>query len=85
VNVAGYRIQYDPGISAKVSGMTDGMGGFFIGPKGFSSPEELKKTLLQELYRLRTSKKADGVGSDIAKSETKDSSSFAEKFHELLK
>ena len=78
MQVDGVTIQYEPGLPA--SGMTMfGEEGFLLGPDAFSDPDELAKTVLHELHRLRTSASAGGVSADLASQETKAAFDFAEK------
>ena len=76
VNVGGRLIQYEPSLPA--SGMTMfGENGFLIGREAFTSPAELQKTVLHELYRLNTSTSATGVSAALAAQETKAAFDFA--------
>jgi hypothetical protein len=53
--------------------------GFLIGPEAFTSLSELSKTVLHELYRLRTTASANGLSADLAAKETKAAFDFAER------
>ena len=78
VEINGVTIQYEPGLPA--SGMTMfGANGFVIGPEAFARPTELTKTVLHELYRLRTTASAAGVSAKLAAEETKAAFDFAER------
>ncbi|CCV09517.1 hypothetical protein MESS2_p40001 [Mesorhizobium metallidurans STM 2683] len=78
VTIGGRLVQYEPGLPA--SGMTMfGENGFLIGREAFTSKEELNKTVLHELFRLETSKAKKGVSAELAKKETQDASSFADR------
>lgn len=83
VEINGVTIQYEPGLPA--SGMTMfGEKGFLVGPDAFSSPLELKKTILHELHRLRTSGSAAGVSAEMASEETKAAFDFAERASKVI-
>src|SRR5690348_16552624 len=60
VQIGNYYIQYEPGIPAGYcSAMTDFQGnGFTMARDAFKTDDEFKKTLLHEVYRLRTSAQA---------------------------
>ncbi|MGN7758086.1 DUF6443 domain-containing protein [Chryseobacterium sp. 22532] len=59
---------------------------FVIGKEAFSSPLELRKTLLQELYRLNSSAlKGKNVTQEVVTSETKAAFDFADKNAQKLK
>ena len=59
---------------------------FVIGKEAFSSPVELRKTLLQELYRLNSSAlKGKNVTQEAVSRETKAAFEFAEKNAQNLK
>jgi hypothetical protein len=78
LEINGVTIQYEPGLPA--SGMTMfGEEGFLIGPEAFASPSELVKTVLHELYRLRTTASANGVSAGLAAEETEAAFNFAER------
>ena len=78
VKIGSVTVQYEPGLPA--SGMTMfGEEGFLLGPEAFASRTELTKTVLHELYRLRTSASSGGVSADLAAQETKAAFGFAEK------
>ncbi|MDR0742448.1 MAG: hypothetical protein LBE98_03220 [Puniceicoccales bacterium] len=53
--------------------------------KAFSSASELKKTLLHELHRLRTSKSSAGVSAHLVLTETNSAFNFAEKYFKDVK
>lgn len=78
VKIGGRVIQYEPGMPA--SGLTNfAEKGFVIGREAFTSEAELTKTILHELYRLRTSVlrgSADTAGVTV---ETKAAFEFAER------
>jgi RHS repeat-associated protein len=83
VNIGGRLIQYEPELQA--SGMTMfGENGFLIGREAFSSSSELYKTVLHELYRLKTSASSSGVSSVLATSETNAAFDFAERAIKVL-
>ncbi len=83
VNIGGRLIQYEPNLP--YSGMTMfGENGFILGRYAFSSPTELAKTLLHELYRLSTSASANGVTTSLAAQETRAAWEFAEKAIKVL-
>ncbi len=78
VEIDGRIIQYEPGLPA--SGMTlFGENGFLMGREAFRNEEEPKKTVLHELYRLKTSEAASGVGGELAQQETQATFDFAER------
>lgn len=66
VRINGREIQYEPGLSS--SGFTNHeAGGFLIGPEAFTiSRDEMKKTVLQELFRLHLGMPSEGVSGDFA-------------------
>lgn len=81
-HVDGRVIAYEPDAPDWMSGMTDhARQGFTLGPKAYSSEEELKKTLLQELYRLEFSESQTGTTQVMAQSETHDAFTFAEQHY----
>ena len=83
VSVNGRLIQYEPDLPA--SGMTMfGENGFLIGREAFSSPAELQKTILHELYRLNMSESASGVSSALATQETQAAADFAARAHRVI-
>jgi len=78
VRIGGRVIQYEPGLPA--SGMTMfGDEGFLIGREAFSTAGELERTVLHELYRLRTSASSSGVSAALAAEETRAAAAFAER------
>jgi len=78
VSVGGRKILIEP--TAPFSGFTNFEGKTFaIGKDAFSSPEELRKTVLHELYRLKTSNVASGLSGAMSTSETNAAFNFAEK------
>lgn len=80
IAIAGRTIVVEP--AAPLSGMTlFGEGGFVLGREAFTSEAELTKTVLHEVFRLRTSEVgATGVASQAAASaETEAAFSFAER------
>ena len=75
-NIGGRTITYDP---APFSGMTNFADKtFHLGKEAFASKKELTKTVLQELFRLKT-----GVGNEAnratAVAETRAAANFAER------
>jgi len=78
-------VQYEPRLAA--SGMTAfGENGFVIGREAFANVDELGKTVLHELHRLRTTASASGFSGKLAKEETQATFNFAERaFEELFK
>jgi hypothetical protein len=85
VRVGGRLIQYEPGLQA--SGMTMfGENGFLIGREAFASEAELAKTLLHELYRLKTSVIGpSGVfAGEVVAVETKAAFDFAERAYDAV-
>ncbi|WP_370899574.1 hypothetical protein [Chryseobacterium gossypii] len=59
---------------------------FVLGKDAFSSPLELRKTILHELYRLNTSNlKGQNVTQGAVSGETKAAFDFAEKNAQKLK
>lgn len=82
--INGRLIQYEPGLPA--SGMTMfGENGFLIGREAFDSTEELDRTILHELYRLRNSSSSGGVSGSLATQETEDAFNFAMRAEEVLR
>lgn len=84
VNLEGYEVQYEP---LPFSGFTSfGSRGFVIGKEAFASEDELKKTLLHELYRLHHSELAHGRGvdKDTIRNETDAAFQFAERFYGMI-
>ena len=81
--INGKPIQIEP--NNPYAGFTDFQsGGFSISRDAFKSPEELKKTVFHELYRLYSSQSAGGVSGELAKAETSGAASFADKAYEYL-
>jgi len=85
--LGGRTILVEP--DAPFSGMTlFEEAGFVLGRDAFSSNAELTKTLLQEVFRLRTSARVGGAGAsgDLATRETQNAFEFAERaFREFFK
>ena len=83
VVIRSYTIQYEP---LQFSGMTAFPTGFVIGKEAFASEDELKKTLLHEMYRLCHSE--IGKGGDAHRTnisaETNAAFQFAERSHHLV-
>jgi hypothetical protein len=87
VQIGRYYIQYEPGIPAgRFSAMTDYQGnGFTMARDAFKSEDEFKKTLLHEVYRLRTSAKGPvEAGHKEQRVETDAAFRFAERFYQQL-
>lgn len=85
ITINGRPIQIDPNNTYRYSGFTNfESGGFSIGPDAFKSPEELKKTIFHEPYRLKSSQAAGGVGGELAANETRNAASFADKAFDYL-
>ncbi|MBB6100035.1 hypothetical protein HNR42_003500 [Deinobacterium chartae] len=67
------------------SGFTDFEGKTLsMGADTIQSPEELRKTIPHELYRLKTSNVAKGLSGAMAASETESTFGFAEKAYDYL-
>jgi hypothetical protein len=83
VKINGRIIQFEPELRG--AGFTlFGENGFLIGSEAFASSNELKRTVLHELFRLKTSKSLNGVSAPLASSETATAQNFADKaFREL--
>lgn len=80
VNIGGRVIQYEPDMPADISGMTFfERNGFVMGRRAFSSADELRKTVLHELYRLATSQSASGVHGTLASKEADAAKAFADR------
>ena len=83
VKIGSYAIQYEP---LQFSGMTAFPTGFVIGKEAFASEDELKRTLLHEMYRLCHSE--IGKGGDAHRTnisaETNAAFQFAERSHHLV-
>ena len=82
VTINGYLIQYDPGIPGRIAGMTNfGGGGFALSDGAFSSKEELAKTVLQEVFRIRTSsvREEGGLDAVVAATETRSTKAFVKR------
>jgi Mrp family chromosome partitioning ATPase len=95
VKIGGRTVIYEPelalvnfGAEGGASAMTlTAENGFILGPKAFSSSEELGKTVLQELHRLNNSivvKTGEATTANAA-STTNAAAAFAEKAVGLLK
>ena len=80
IDIGGVEVIYEPTLPPDVSGMSlFGSGGFIIGPAGFRSETELKATVLQEMYRLSTSRigpAGRGAVGEV-REETRDAQSWA--------
>ncbi|MDH6251246.1 RHS repeat-associated protein [Chryseobacterium sp. H1D6B] len=85
VKIGGRTIIVEP--EAPMSGLTlFEENAFVIGKEAFSSPLELRKTILHELYRLNTSNlKGQNVTQGAVSGETKAAFDFAEKNAQKLK
>jgi hypothetical protein len=83
VQIGRWSIQYE---SIAFSGMTAFPDGFVIGNEAFASEDELKKTLLHELYRLCTSSIGRGASATPSniKAETDAAFWFAENNYVLV-
>ena len=83
VQIGAFSVQYEP---LPFSGMTAFPAGFVIGREAFASEDELKKTLLHEVYRLSSSAIGRGGGADpeTIRAETNAAFHFAEQFHRLV-
>jgi hypothetical protein len=82
LTIGGRTILVDPDVP--VSGMTlFGEDGFIVGREAFASDEELTKTLLHEILRLRTSESGGGVSAELAATETEAAYSFAERAYRM--
>lgn len=82
--INGRLIQYEPGLPA--SGMTMfGENGFLIGREAFESLQELDRTILHELYRLRNSTSSGGVSGALATQETEEAFNFAMRAEQVLR
>lgn len=67
VNIGGRLIQYEPDIPMRFSAITNfQMKGFAMGRQAFSSANEMRKTVLHELYRLATSQSSGGISGTLA-------------------
>lgn len=87
VQIGRYYIQYEPAIPAGYcSAMTDFQGnGFTMARDAFKTNDEFKKTLLHEVYRLRTSAQAPvEAGHAQQRIETDAAFSFAERYYRNL-
>jgi len=87
VRIGRYYIQYEPGIPAgSFSAMTDYQGnGFTMARDAFKSEAEFKKTLLHEVYRLRTSaRRPVAAGHAEQRVETDAAFFFAERYYQQL-
>ena len=83
ITVNGRTILIEP--NAPFSGFTDFEGKTFnLGADAFTSLEEFKKTILHELYRLKTSGSALGLSGEMAKSETNAAAGFADRAYDYL-
>ena len=83
VKINGRLIQFEPDLNA--AGFTlFGEDAFLIGREALISSNELKRTVLQELHRLKTSKSADGLSGPMAGSETRSAQSFSDRAFEEL-
>jgi hypothetical protein len=81
VRIEGKTIVHEPNVPAGTSGMTlFGENGFVMGPRAFTSRLETVKTVLQELFRLRTSDIAGAAAADgSVAAETEAAHAFADK------
>jgi hypothetical protein len=87
VRIGRYYIQYEPGIPpGKFSAITDFEGnGFTVARDAFKSEGEFRKTLLHEVYRLRTSAKEPvEAGHKQQRIETDAAFRFAERYYSQL-
>jgi hypothetical protein len=87
VRIGAYYVQYEPGIpTGTFSAMTDFEGnGFTMARDAFKSEDEFKKTILHEVYRLRTSARAPvEAGHEKQRVETDAAFHFAERYYALL-
>ncbi|MDF0716489.1 hypothetical protein PY092_10040 [Muricauda sp. 334s03] len=83
IEINGRTISYD---NAPFSGMTwFEKNGFNIGEEAFASEDELIKTILHEMHRLKTSKlRGSGTAAEVSE-ETKAAYDFANKTINLFK
>jgi hypothetical protein len=87
VKIFGRVIQYEPGIpsSTGISAVTNfEQNTFTLGPNAFNSEGELTKSLLQELYRLSSSKASGGLTGPLATQETKTTEGFVNSAFETF-
>lgn len=87
VTIGKYYVQYEPAIPAGMcSAMTDFAGnGFTMARDAFKTEDEFKKTLLHEVYRLRTSAQAPvEAGHERQRIETDAAFQFAERYYNRL-
>jgi hypothetical protein len=83
VTIGGRKIAFEPELPG--SGFSNHVeNGFYIGKEAFTkSPDELKKTILHELYRLKN--QGGSLGVDQAKPTTDAAKNFADKAAPFIK
>ena len=80
VGIGGRVIVYEPNLPARISGMTLFQEeAFVLGPRAFVSEDETRKTVLHELFRLRSGQAGSGVSSGKISERTVDAHAFAER------
>ena len=80
VGIAGRVIVYEPNLPARISGMTLFQeSAFALGPRAFLSEDEMRKTVLHELFRLRSGQAGSGAGSGRISEQTMDAHAFADR------
>jgi RHS repeat-associated protein len=83
VKIGGRLIQYDPNWTYSQAMTLHESNGFLLGPKAFVSSEETGKSLIHELFRLRT-QKGIAVGVDNKRELTDGASNTADKLSQHL-
>lgn len=78
--VRGRVIVYEPNLPARISGMTLFQeGAFVLGPRAFLSEDEMRRTMLHELFRLRSGQAGSGASGGEVGEQTMEAHAFAER------
>lgn len=86
VGIGGRVIVYEPNLPARISGMTLFQeGAFVLGPRAFVSEDETRKTVLHELFRLRSGQAGSGAGRGGVSEQTMDAHAFADRAASALR
>ncbi len=86
VVIGGRTILFEPDMARLdgVSAMTfEGLNGFVLAPRAFSSEQELARSITQELFRLELTSQVN-MGADLARANTDAAFDFANQFGDFI-